>query len=107
MTVKVTNTGNVAGKEVVQLYYTAPYINGSIEKSSTVLGDFAKTKMLNPGESDTVSITIAKEDMASYDYNDKDNDKFKGYELEKVLIMFKSKMIAILFPKIAKETNYQ
>lgn len=82
MTVKVTNTGNVAGKEVVQLYYTAPYINGSIEKSSTVLGDFAKTKMLNPGESDTVSITIAKEDMASYDYNDKDNDKFKGYELE-------------------------
>lgn len=83
MTVKVTNTGNVAGKEVVQLYYTAPYINGSIEKSSTVLGDFAKTKMLNPGESDTVSITIAKEDMASYDYNDKDNDKFKGYELEK------------------------
>lgn len=83
MTVKVTNTGNVAGKEVVQLYYTAPYINGSIEKSSTVLGDFAKTKMLNPGESETVSITIAKEDMASYDYNDKDNDKFKGYELEK------------------------
>ena len=83
MTVKVTNTGNVAGKEVVQLYYTAPYINGSIEKSSTVLGDFTKTKMLNPGESETVSITIAKEDMASYDYNDKDNDKFKGYELEK------------------------
>lgn len=83
MTVKVTNTGNVAGKEVVQLYYTAPYTNGSIEKSSTVLGDFAKTKMLNPGESDTVSITIAKEDMASYDYNDKDNDNFKGYELEK------------------------
>lgn len=83
MTVKVTNTGNVAGKEVVQLYYTAPYINGSIEKSSTVLGDFAKTKMLNPGESEIVSITIAKEDMASYDYNDKDNNKFKGYELEK------------------------
>ena len=82
ITVKVTNTGTTAGKEVVQAYYSAPYTKGSIEKPSTVLGDFAKTKLLKSGESDTVKITIAKDDMASYDYNDKNNNGFKGYELE-------------------------
>ncbi len=83
VSVKVTNTGEVAGKEVVQAYYSAPYTTGGIEKASTVLGDFAKTKTLKKGESDTVTLTIDKEDMASYDYNDKNSNGFKGYELEK------------------------
>ena len=67
-TVTVKNTGDVPGKEVVQLYYSAPYTKGGIEKSSVVLGDFAKTPMLQPGDSAEVSVTIDRKDMASYDY---------------------------------------
>ncbi len=67
-TVTVKNTGMVAGKEVVQLYYSAPYTEGGIEKSSVVLGDFAKTKLLQPNDTDTVTVTVLKKDMASYDY---------------------------------------
>ena len=66
--VKVTNTGSVAGKEVVQLYYTAPYTEGGIEKASTVLGDFAKTEKLAPGASQTLTLEIAIDEMSSYDY---------------------------------------
>ncbi len=66
--VKVTNTGDVAGKEVVEVYYSAPYTVGGIEKSSVVLADFAKTGMLEPGASETVTLTFDVEDMASYDY---------------------------------------
>ena len=76
--VKVTNTGNKEGKEVVQLYYSAPYTKGGIEKSSTVLGDFAKTKTLKSGESETLKLTIKKEEMASYDYKNE-----KAYVLDK------------------------
>ena len=76
--VKVTNTGNKEGKEVVQLYYSAPYTKGGIEKSSTVLGDFAKTKILKSGESETLKLTIKKEEMASYDYKNE-----KAYVLDK------------------------
>ena len=65
--VTVTNTGDRAGKDVVQLYYTAPYIAGEIEKSSVELGAFAKTKELQPGESEEVTLTIPVSDMASYD----------------------------------------
>ena len=68
MTVKVTNSGAVAGKEVVQLYYTAPYTAGGLEKSSTVLADFAKTKLLEPGASEEVQVKVAIDEMASYDY---------------------------------------
>ena len=67
-TVTVKNTGGVPGKEVVQLYYSAPYTEGGIEKSSVVLGDFAKTPMLQPGGSAEVTVTIDRKDMASYDY---------------------------------------
>ncbi|MDC7287481.1 glycoside hydrolase family 3 C-terminal domain-containing protein [Blautia schinkii] len=80
--VKVTNTGDVAGKDVVELYYTPPYIAGEIEKSQVVLGGFAKTKILEPGESEVVEITFAVEEMASYDYNDANKNGFKGYELD-------------------------
>lgn len=66
--VKVTNTGNVAGKDVVELYYKAPYTMGGIEKSEVNLAGFDKTEVLDPGQSETVTITFTAEDMASYDY---------------------------------------
>jgi beta-glucosidase len=68
VTVEVTNTGDVAGKDVVELYYTAPYTQGGIEKAEVVLGGFDKTGLLEPGASETVTIDLAVEDMASYDY---------------------------------------
>ena len=67
--VTVTNTGAVAGKDVVELYYSAPYYaDRGIEKPSVVLGAFAKTGIIEPGQSETVTLTLAVEDMASYDY---------------------------------------
>lgn len=75
--VTVTNTGNTAGKDVVELYYHPPYTNGGIEKASVNLADFAKTDLLEPGESQTITVTVAIEDMASYDYQ-----KEKAYVLE-------------------------
>lgn len=65
--VTVTNTGSVAGRDVVEVYYTPPYTNGGIEKASVNLIDFEKTEMLDPGASQTVSFTLEKEDMASFD----------------------------------------
>ena len=76
--VEVTNTGDVAGKDVVEVYYKPPYTNGGIEKSSANLIEFAKTDMLQPGESQTVTVTFSIEDMASYDENNA-----KAYVLEK------------------------
>ncbi|MCD7753299.1 MAG: glycoside hydrolase family 3 C-terminal domain-containing protein [Clostridiales bacterium] len=69
LTVTVTNTGSVAGKDVVEVYYTPPYYNGGIEKSSVNLLDFGKTDLLEPGTSETVTISFNWEDMASYDYS--------------------------------------
>ncbi len=66
--VEVTNTGDVAGQEVVQLYYSAPYTPGGIEKAAVVLGAFGKTGVLQPGASETVTLALAVEDMASYDH---------------------------------------
>ncbi len=80
--VKVTNTGSVAGKDVVQLYYSAPYTQGEIEKASNNLVNFAKTDILEPGESEIVEIQFVAQDMASFDYNDANNNNYKGYELE-------------------------
>ena len=76
--VEVTNTGDVAGKDVVEVYYKPPYTNGGIEKSSANLIEFAKTDLLQPGESQTVTVTFSIEDMASYDENNA-----KAYVLEK------------------------
>ena len=67
-TVTVTNTGSVAGKDVVEIYSNPPYTNGGIEKSSANLLDFAKTNELAPGESQTIEFSIPVEDLASYDY---------------------------------------
>lgn len=76
--VEVTNTGDVAGKDVVEVYYKPPYTNGGIEKSSANLIEFEKTNLLQPGESQTVTVTFSIEDMASYDENNA-----KAYILEK------------------------
>lgn len=65
--VTVTNTGDVAGKDVVEVYYNPPYTNGGIEKASANLIAYDKTDMLEPGASQTLSISISAEDMASYD----------------------------------------
>ena len=75
--VEVTNTGDVAGKDVVEVYYNPPYTNGGIEKSSANLIEFAKTELLQPGKSQTVTVTFSIEDMASYDENNA-----KAYVLE-------------------------
>jgi beta-glucosidase len=80
--VKVTNTGDVAGKDVVQLYYTAPYTAGGIEKAHVVLGAFEKTGLLQPGASQTLTLTLPVREMASYDYSDANRNGFSGYELE-------------------------
>jgi len=77
VTITVENTGDVAGKDVVQLYYRAPYTEGGIEKSHVNLAAFGKTKILEPGEKETIELTLAVEDMASYDYIDN-----KAYVLE-------------------------
>ena len=76
--VEVTNTGDEAGKDVVEVYYNPPYTNGEIEKSSANLIEFEKTNLLQPGESQTVTVTFSIEDMASYDENNA-----KAYVLEK------------------------
>ena len=65
--VTVTNTGDTAGKDVAELYYNPPYENGGIEKSSVNLVAFDKTRLLNPGESETLTLSFDVEDMASYD----------------------------------------
>ncbi len=65
--VEIRNTGNTAGKEVAELYVTPPYINGGIEKAAVNLVQYGKTGLLKPGESETLSFQIPKEDMASYD----------------------------------------
>lgn len=80
--VTVKNTGSVAGKEVVQLYASAPYTLGGIEKAHKVLVGFAKTKLLQPGESETVTVSFNPYSAASYDYRDANSNGFSGYELE-------------------------
>lgn len=75
--VTVTNNGDTAGKDVVEVYYNPPYTNGGIEKASANLIQFKKTKLLEPGESETVAISFDVEDMASYDA-----ESAKAYVLE-------------------------
>lgn len=65
--VTVTNTGDVAGKSVAQLYVQAPYTEGGLEKASIQLIGFAKTQVLEPGASETLTIEFDPEYFASYD----------------------------------------
>lgn len=75
--VTVTNNGDVAGKDVVEVYYNPPYENGGIEKASANLIAFDKTEMLEPGASETITVSFDVEDMASYD-----SESAKAYVLE-------------------------
>ena len=81
--VKVTNTGNAAGKEVVQLYCTRPYEDGDIEKPYVELIAFGKTELLEPGASETVTLSFSLSDMKSFDNFNANGNSFYGYELEK------------------------
>lgn len=81
--VTVTNTGDVAGKEVVEIYVTAPYSDSSnLEKSFVTLSGYAKTDEIRPGESQTVYVKVNVQDFASFDYNDANGNENLGYELE-------------------------
>ena len=82
VSIKVKNTGEVPGKQVVQLYAEAPYETGKIEKAYKVLVGFAKTKELKAGDEETVKITVDPYDFASYDSRDMNSNGFKGYELD-------------------------
>lgn len=83
--VRVTNTGTVAGQDVVELYYSAPYTENGIEKSSVNLAAFGKTiNILEPGEHEDVVLELKASDMASYDYQSKSSVVNNGgYVLEK------------------------
>lgn len=76
--VTVTNTGDTAGKDVVEVYYNPPYTEGGIEKASANLVGFEKTEKLEPGASEDVTVEFEDDDMASYDYKNA-----KAYVLEK------------------------
>lgn len=80
--VRVTNTGAVAGKDVVELYYTAPYYDGQIEKAEVNLLDFGKTPLLEPGQSSVISFTVTPYDLASYDCYDKNDNGMTGWEVD-------------------------
>lgn len=80
--VTVKNTGDTEGKKSVQIYVTAPYKAGEIEKSFVKLVGFAKTDILKPQEEQTVVVTVDVQDVASFDYNDANGNQFTGWELE-------------------------
>ncbi|MBR1813808.1 MAG: glycoside hydrolase family 3 C-terminal domain-containing protein [Lachnospiraceae bacterium] len=80
--VKVTNTGAVAGKDVVEVYAHAPYTKGGVPKAEVALVGFGKTSLLKPGESEILTITVNVQDMASFDSYDKNGNGFKTYELD-------------------------
>ncbi len=82
VTVDVKNEGAVKGKEVVQIYVQAPYTPGEVEKSHVKLVGFGKTSELRPGETETVTITVNVQDLASYDATDANKNGAKGYELD-------------------------
>ena len=82
ITVEVENKGKVAGAEAVQLYFKAPYTSGGIEKADHVLCAFGKTGIIQPGKTEQVHLSFYLQDVAHYDYADKNNNGFKGYELD-------------------------
>ena len=82
VTVKVRNTGDVAGKDVIELYASAPYYKDEIEKAHKVLCGFAKTDLLQPGEEQVLTVEVDPYDFASYDYSDANGNGFAGYELD-------------------------
>ena len=83
VTVKVKNVSTkYSGKDVVQLYFSAPYVANGIEKAHVILGGAVKTAILAPGEEKSYKISLSVREMASYDYTDANANGFKGYELD-------------------------
>lgn len=82
ITVTVNNTGDYAGKDVVECYVTPPYEKGKVEKSASNLVAFAKTPLIEPGDSADVILEFTPYDFASYDCYDKNGNGFAGYELD-------------------------
>ena len=80
--VKVTNTGSLPGRDVVELYLTTPYYPGETEKSFVKLIGFQKTRVLVSGESDIVTLTVHTRDFSSFDCYDSNNDGHAGYEMD-------------------------
>ena len=80
--VDVKNTGKKAGKDVVQLYWKAPYTAGGIEKADHVLCAFDKTDIIKPGKTQRMRLTFHLQDVANYDFSDANGNGFKGYELD-------------------------
>ena len=80
MTVK--NEGSHRGRDVVEVYLNPPYKTGEIEKSTVNLVGFGKTSILEPGQEETIEIEINQYNFASYDCYDKNNNGFKGFELD-------------------------
>ncbi len=80
--VTVENIGSVEGKKTVQIYVTAPYKKGEIEKSFVKLVGFEKTNVLKPGQKETVVVEIDVQDVASFDYNDANKNGHSGWELD-------------------------
>ncbi len=77
--VEVKNTGAVAGKKTVQVYVTAPYTDGGLEKSAVALVGFAKSDILTPGETQTVTVEFNVQDMASWDATADNGNGTKGH----------------------------
>ena len=82
ITLSVSNVGQVAGKDVVEVYLTPEYKEGEIEKPHVNLVAFAKTGIINPGEKQTLTVTVDVEDLACYDAYDLNKNGNKGYELD-------------------------
>ncbi len=82
VTVDVENTGDVAGKTVVQLYSSPEYTPGEVEKAAVNLVGYTKTPIIEPGDTETVEVTINAKDLADFDYNDANENGHFGYEID-------------------------
>ena len=82
LTVNVKNVGTRAGKDVVEIFLTAPYTPGGIEKSAVKLVAYAKSPELKPGQQANVEVEVETKEFKSYDCYDANNNGFYGYEME-------------------------
>lgn len=83
VTVNVRNVGTYTGKDAIQLYVTKPYKTDGIEKSALDLVEFGKTSSLAPNEAENYVLKVPVKEFSSFDYNDANENNFKGYEIEK------------------------
>ena len=106
-TINVTNTGKVAGKEVVELFFEAPYYDNQIEKSAVTLVDFNKTTLIEPGDYQTLTLSFYLQDLASYDCYDSNHNSFAGYELDKGEYSFRLSTSSHLLKTVKYENKEQ